>query len=196
MRQMRFCAGQSVGLLGGSFDPPHSGHRTISLAVLKALNLDFVWWLVNPQNPLKSHAPKNMAARVAACRALTQHPKIYVSDEQTRFGTLYAIDMVRRLKAAHPTINFIWIMGADNLAELHRWKGWTDFLQEIPIVVYPRPNYTIQAMHSPAALRYAHQRKKAFNARCFKFMPAPAWILLDGTLTLSQASSSALRKPT
>lgn len=186
-----FTPGMSVGLFGGSFDPPHTGHRLVSLTALKALQLDRIWWLVSPQNPLKQHAPKDAAARVAACRALARHPKIFVSDEETRLGTQYAIDTVRRLKAANPGVRFIWLMGADNLAGLHKWKFWDELMREIPVAIYPRPGSTLQAGISPAAMRFAPWRKPASAAASFRFAQAPAWIMLDGVL--SGLSSSALR---
>ncbi len=191
MARHHFKPGMSVGLFGGSFDPPHAGHCLVSLTALKALQLDRIWWLVSPQNPLKQHAPKDTAARVAACRALARHPKIFVSDEETRLGTQYAIDTVRRLKAASPGVRFVWLMGADNLAGLHKWKFWDDLMREIPVAIYPRPGSTLQAGISPAAMRFAPWRKPASAAASFRFAQAPAWIILDGVL--SGLSSSALR---
>ena len=149
MARHHFTPGMSVGLFGGSFDPPHTGHRLVSLTALKALQLDRIWWLVSPQNPLKQHAPKDTAARVAACRALARHPKIFVSDEETRLGTQYAIDTVRRLKAANPGVRFIWLMGADNLAGLHKWKFWDELMREIPVAIYPRPGQHLAGWHQP-----------------------------------------------
>ena len=191
MARHHFTPGMSVGLFGGSFDPPHTGHRLVSLTALKALQLDRIWWLVSPQNPLKQHAPIDTAARLAACRALARHPKIFVSDEETRLGTQYAIDTVRRLKAANPGVRFIWLMGADNLAGLHKWKLWDELMREIPVAIYPRPGSTLQAGISPAAMRFAPWRKPASAAASFRFAQAPAWIMLDGAL--SGLSSSALR---
>ncbi len=190
-RKPCFASGQSVGLFGGSFDPPHAGHRLVSLTALKALELDYIWWLVSPQNPLKKHPPSNMHERLAACRMVARHRKIHVSDEETRRSTHYAIDTVRHLKAAHPGVRFIWIMGADNLADLHNWKFWNEFMQELPVAVYPRPGYTLRAGGSPAATRFAPWRKPALSARQLKFNTSPAWILLDGVL--SGLASSALR---
>ena len=156
----------------------------------QGLQLDRIWWLVSPQNPLKQHAPKDIAARVARV-GLAGHPKIFVSDEETRLGTQYAIDTVRRLKAANPEVRFIWLMGADNLAGLHKWKFWDELMSEIPVAVYPRPGSTLQAGISPAAMRFAPWRKPANAAARFRFAKAPAWIMLDGVL--SGLSSSALR---
>ena len=190
--QHHFASGMSVGLFGGSFDPPHAGHRLVSLTALKALHLDRIWWLVSPQNPLKGHAPQDRASRVAACQALASHPKIFVSDEESRLGTQYAIDTVRRLKSANPGVRFIWLMGADNLAGLHKWKFWDELMNEIPVAIYPRPGSTLQAGISPAATRFAPWRKPASSAANFRFAQAPAWIMLDGVL--SGLSSSALRR--
>ena len=191
MASHHFMPGMSVGLFGGSFDPPHAGHRLVSLTALKALQLDRIWWLVSPQNPLKQHAPKDTAARVAMCRELARHPKIFVSDEETRLGTQYAIDTVRRLKEGNPGVCFIWLMGADNLAGLHKWKSWDKLMKEIPVAIYPRPGSTLQAGISPAAMRFAPWRKPPSAAASFRFAQAPAWIMLDGVL--SGLSSSALR---
>lgn len=185
-------AGMSVALFGGSFDPPHAGHRLVSLTALKALHLDRIWWLVSPQNPLKKHAPQDSATRVATCRAVAAHPRIYVSDEESRLGTRYTIDTVRRLKARHPGVRFIWLMGADNLVDLHKWKFWDELMQEVPMAIYPRTGSTLQAGLSPAATRFARWRKATAQAAHFKYFDAPAWIVLNGVL--NGLSSSALRQ--
>ena len=145
MSRIFFSPGQRVALFGGSFDPPHAGHRQAALAALKALQVDFVWWLVAPQNPLKPHQPSDMAARLTATRALAAHPKFRVSDEETRLGTHFAIDTVRALKARHRGVDFVWLVGADNLANLHAWRHWQALMQEVPLAVYPRPGATLRA---------------------------------------------------
>jgi len=190
-RRKYFAPGTSVALFGGSFDPPHAGHRLVSLAALRALRVDHVWWLVSPQNPLKTHQPKDMAHRLAACQELAHHPRIHISDEEARLGTQYAIDTVRRLKARHPGVHFIWLMGSDSLADLHRWKNWQALMQEIPMVIYPRPGSSLKALSSKAAQRFAKARVAPAQAAHFKHLKAPAWVMLDGPH--NGLSSSSLR---
>ena len=187
-----FAPGTSVALFGGSFDPPHEGHHQLSLAALRALGLDAVWWLVSPQNPLKTHQPQDMAQRLDACRKLARHPKIFVSDEENRLGTQYAIDTVRQLKARHHGVHFVWLMGSDSLASLHRWKQWQELVQEIPLVIYPRPGTTLKALSSKAAQRFQAHRIDPAQAASFKNLSAPAWMILSGKH--SDLSSSALRQ--
>ena len=158
-RRKYFARGTSVALFGGSFDPPHDGHRLVSLAALRALNIDHVWWLVSPQNPLKTHQPQEMAHRLAACETLARHPRIHVSDEEARLGTQYAIDTVRRLKAAHDGVHFIWLMGSDSLADYTGGKtgrlSCKKFLSS-----------SIHAL-APLSRRYLAKQRNA--------LPTPAW---------------------
>ncbi len=187
-----FSHGQSIALFGGSFDPPHDGHRRIAEAALKALHVDFVWWLVSPQNPLKNHPASKLSTRLEATRKLAAHPKFIVSDEETQLGTRFAIDTVRALKSRHQQVNFIWLIGADNLAQLHQWHDWQGLMRDVPIAVYPRPHDTTKAMFSAAAHRFAPYRLDARDAALLKHQTAPAWVLLDGKQ--SDLSSTDLRK--
>lgn len=119
-------------MLGGSFDPPHAGHVHISQAALKGLDLDCVWWLVSPQNPIKSITPLPLDARMGMCRDLTASlPRIVVSDLETHLGTTITYDSVKGLKKAFPRTGFVWISGMDNAHSLHRWNLWRDLLGEI-----------------------------------------------------------------
>ena len=186
-----FSPGQRVALFGGSFDPPHDGHRRLALAALKALQVDFVWWLVAPQNPLKAHQPGAMATRLAATGACAAHPRFLVSDEETRLGTRYACDTIRALKARHPGVDFIWLIGADNLAQLHRWKDWQGLMHEVPLAVYPRPTKTLKALAAPAAQRFAHARLATQDAARLARRKTPAWVILSGRQ--SPLASSAMR---
>ena len=128
-----------VGLLGGSFNPAHDGHRAISLAALRALNLDQVWWLVSPQNPLKPvKGMAGFAERMAGARAVARHPRIRVTDLEARLGTRYTVDTVRRLRARAERHRYVWLMGADNLLQLPRWQGWVEIVRRIPIAVLDR----------------------------------------------------------
>lgn len=187
-----FSRGQTVVLFGGSFDPPHAGHRLVAQAALAQLQADFVWWLVSPQNPLKAHRPGAQSARVAATQGLARHPKFIVNDAETRLGTRYAVDTVRALKAAHPGVHFIWLIGADNLAQMHKWKDWQALMGEIAMAVYPRPGATLKALAGKAALRFGAQRLPSAEAAQLGRRPAPAWTLLRGVQ--SSQSSTALRK--
>ena len=186
-----FPRGLTIGLFGGSFDPPHDGHRQVSLTALNRLGFDYVWWLVSPQNPLKARAPDTIAGRLAAAQKLARHPHIHVSDPETALGTRYAIDTVRALKARNLGVHFIWLMGADNFATLHHWRDWQALMAEVPIAVYPRPGHTLRAMTGMAATRFAQYRHATQMASAFKHYRAPGWILLQGRL--NHASSTALR---
>lgn len=123
-----------VGLLGGSFNPPHEGHVHISLAALKGLKLDAVWWLVSPQNPLKELKPLPMEERLKLCREMADHPEILVTDLEKEMGTRITYHSVRRLKSFYPATQFVWISGMDNAHSLHRWNFWKDLLEEICMV--------------------------------------------------------------
>ena len=177
-------------LFGGSFDPPHSGHRLLAEAALKQLKADFVWWLVSPQNPLKTRKAGATGARLAATRQLAAQPKFIVSDEETRLGTQYAIDTVAALQARYSHVHFIWLIGADNLANMHKWRDWQALMARVPLAVYPRPGATLKALASPAARAFApHRLVEAARLRRYD---APAWTLLRGAQ--SGESSTALRQ--
>jgi nicotinate-nucleotide adenylyltransferase len=142
-----------IGLLGGSFNPAHRGHRRISLAALRALGLDEVWWLVSPGNPLKEGA-KDMApfeARLASATRMARRAPIRVSDFESREGTRYTIDTVRRLKERHPEHCFIWLLGGDTLPNFHKWRDWRGLAREVPIAVIRRPGYD-SAAHAARAM--------------------------------------------
>lgn len=132
-----------IGLLGGSFNPAHRGHRRISLAAMRALRLDEIWWLVSPGNPLKEGA-KDMApfaARLASAQSMARRSPIRVSDFEQREGTRFTVDTVRRLKHRHPQHRFIWLLGSDTLPNLHRWRDWRGVARQVPIAVIRRPGY-------------------------------------------------------
>lgn len=154
-----------VGLLGGSFNPAHAGHRHISLEALRRLDLDEVWWLVSPQNPLKPAAGMApLAARLASAEAVARHPRIRATAIEAKLGTRYAIDTVTALQKRYPASRFIWLAGADILPELHRWHRWRDLLARVPIAVLARPRYMGAAMRSPAMAwgrRWRHSERAA-----------------------------------
>ena len=132
-------AGMRVGLLGGTFNPPHEGHLHISLAALKGLKLDCVWWLVTPQNPLKADIETPLARRVEMCRELVDHPRVLVTDIERQLGTSVTFETVRQLRLHYPSTDFVWISGMDNALSLHRWNRWQDLLGAICMVHLTRP---------------------------------------------------------
>uniref|UniRef100_UPI0012E2D0DB nicotinate-nucleotide adenylyltransferase n=1 Tax=Sandarakinorhabdus oryzae TaxID=2675220 RepID=UPI0012E2D0DB len=133
-----------IGLLGGSFNPAHDAHRHISLVALQQLQLDQVWWLVSPLNPLKSAAGMApLAKRVARAQAVARHPRIKVTALEHRLGTRFAVDTVAALQRLYPQHQFVWLAGSDIVAELHRWRRWRDLLRAIPLAVVPRPGVSL-----------------------------------------------------
>lgn len=184
-------AGQKIGLLGGSFDPPHAGHVHISRRAIRRFGLDKVWWMVSPGNPLKADAPASLARRIAACNKLVQHPKIEVTDLETRLGTRYTADTLERLQALYSGTRFVWLMGADNLAGFHHWEHWEQIVKTYPIGVLSRPGDQIAAGTSPAARRFAQYRWPESAARILATRPAPAWVLLSGPMV--EQSSTEIR---
>ena len=144
-------SGPAVGLLGGSFNPAHGGHRRISLFAMDALALDEVWWLVSPGNPLKPTAGMApLAARVASARRQTRRSRIRVTAIERELGTRYTFDTLRALLRRYPRRRFVWLMGADNLAQFHKWKEWRGIAKLMPIAVIARPGYNGGAVASPA----------------------------------------------
>ncbi len=183
--------GQRIGLLGGSFDPPHSGHVHITRWALRRLGLDRVWWLVSPGNPLKSRGPAAIERRVAACRALIDHPKVTVTDIERHLATRYTADTLARLSLHYPGVHFVWLMGSDNLARFHHWQHWDWIMANYPIAVLARPGEQVRAGLSPAARRFASQRLPQGAARLLGRGDMPRWTLLTGPM--SPDSSTAIR---
>lgn len=173
--------GMSVGLFGGSFDPPHAGHRHASDVALTRLKLDRVWWLVTPGNPLKDvgRLPP-LADRMAAAAKVARHPRAIVTDVEARLGTRYTIDLVERLTRLAPQVRFVLIIGADNWATFHRWGGWRRIADLVPIAVVDRPGATYRALSSPAARRFARGRVSEADASLLKRRRPPAWVFLSG----------------
>ena len=184
-------SGMTIGLLGGSFDPPHAGHIHISRWALRTFRLDCVWWMVSPGNPLKAEGPAALDRRMAAARALVTHPRIEVTDIETQLGTRYTVDTLRRLLPLYPGVRFVWLMGADNLAEFHRWQHWDWIMETLPIGVLARPGEQVAAGLSPAARRYADYRLNARRAGALASGEAPRWTLLTGTMV--DLSSTQIR---
>ncbi|MDE2435149.1 MAG: nicotinate-nucleotide adenylyltransferase [Sphingomonadales bacterium] len=178
-RQRANPALKTVGLLGGSFNPAHGGHRRISQFALKALGLDEVWWLVSPGNPLKPRAGMApLAARLATARQMARGARIVPTAIERELGTVYTIDTLRALRRRYPKVRFVWLMGSDNLAQLHRWRDWREIARCIPIAVIARPGYDGAAAASPAAAWLGRYRRSAASVRHRAGWSAPALIHL------------------
>lgn len=184
-------AGLKVGLLGGSFDPPHQGHLHISRLALKAFGLNQIWWMVSPGNPLKKHGPAPMARRLEACHALVDDPRIKVTDIEAHLGTRYTAATLKALMARYRQVRFVWLMGADNLAGFHQWKDWNRIMQTLPIGVLSRPEEQLAAGCSLAARRYRRARLPARRGNGLPLRNAPSWCLLNGPMV--DISSTQLR---
>ena len=184
--------GLRVGLYGGSFNPAHDGHAHVARTALRRLALDRVIWLVSPQNPLKAaEGTALLERRIEDARRHAPGRAMIVSGLEARLGSRYTIDTVRALKARFPGVRFVWIMGADNLASFHRWRGWTQIMREIPVAIVSRPGDALKSRLSPAARRFAQGRLPDTAARTLADRAPPAWIYL--TAPLNHASSTALR---
>lgn len=180
-----------VGLLGGSFDPPHQGHVHITRESLRRFGLDRVWWLVSPGNPLKAAGPQPLARRMAACAAIMDHPRVTITDIEARLGTRHTAATLARLQRMYPGVRFVWLMGADNLAQFHRWHRWRWIMQNVPVGVLARPGSGMAARRSPAAARFENARLPAAAARRLGRTRPPAWCMID--VPLVALSSSAIR---
>lgn len=180
-----------TGLLGGSFNPAHRGHRSISLAALRLLALDEVWWLVSPGNPLKpAKGMAPIAARLASARSQSRRAPIRATAIERDLGTRYTVDTLRALKRRYPRRRFVWIMGADNLAQFHRWKDWRGIAREVPIAVFARPGYEAKAFASPAmAWLRKYRVPAAALARGDWQAPMLVWLRFDP----DPVSATALR---
>lgn len=184
--------GMTVGLLGGSFNPAHDGHAHVAETAMSRLGLDRVVWLVSPQNPLKSSSDMApLADRMASARAAAHGPDMIISDFETRAGTQWTIDTLRALTARHPGVRFVWLMGSDNLASFHRWRGWTDIMRLMPMAVIARPGSMLESRTAPAAARFAKARVPQEQARMLTRLRAPAWTYL--TAPLNPRSSTLIR---
>ena len=190
-----FSPGQRIGLYGGSFNPAHAGHYAAALEALKSARLDWVWWLVSPQNPLKDPAhTEDFLERIALARRIAAHPRFMVTDVEKRTGSRMTAETLDTLKPVLARGKFVWIMGADSLAGLHRWRRWKKLSQTLPLLVIDRPGWTFRALSSPAARFLAPWRIKENDAALLPGLRPPAWVFL--TLPLRKESSTAIRSGT
>ncbi len=187
-------ARRKIGILGGSFNPPHEGHLHISREALRRLDLDEVWWLVAPQNPLKPRrgmAPLERRVQ-AATDLLRREPKIRALALEPFFGTLYTVETLRFLRQRCPHSRFVWLMGTDNLLAAHRWKHWPRLFAENCVAVFDRPPYLRQRRHAKAALRFCRARLPEARARTLLKQTPPAWTIVH--IPLRAISATALRQ--
>lgn len=184
--------GQRIGLFGGSFNPPHAGHLAVAAVALRRLALDRVWWMVTPGNPLKSTrelAP--LAQRLAAVERFADHPRMIVTAFEAAAGIRYSADAIRYVRARYPAVRFVWLMGADNLATLHRWQEWRTIMRAMPVAVVNRPGASMAALSSPAARAFWSVRLPEAEAAALPGATPPAWTFLHARL--NPLSSTALR---
>lgn len=183
--------GMAIGLLGGSFDPAHAGHAHITREAMKRFGLDRVWWLVSPGNPLKAQGPASLDRRMAQARAVMRHPKVEISDFEARTGTRYTAETLGNLLRLYPGVRFVWLMGADNLAQFDRWERWDWIMDHVAVGVIARPGSGMSARLSKAAQRYAQARIPAEQARRLPWAAPPAWCYVN--VPMSDLSSSDIR---
>lgn len=185
--------GMRIGLFGGSFNPPHEGHELVSRIALRRLRLDRLWWLVSPGNPLKDRSGlAALNARIDATRRLARDPRIVVTGIEAQIGSRYTADTLRFLHARCPGVRFVWIMGADNLLQFHRWRDWEAILRTTPVAIIDRPGATAKAASAKAALRFPAARLAEENAHLLASARPPAFVYLHGRRSAS--SSTALRR--
>ena len=181
-----------IGLLGGSFNPAHDGHRHVAEMARARLGLDQVWLLVSPGNVLKPRAGMtDFPTRLAGAARIADGRGIVASGIEAAWGTRYSIDTIRALRRRFPRARFVWLMGADILAQLPRWRRWRDFARAVPILVLPRPSYNARALAGPAARRLRGARRGAREAAVLALASPPAWVFLPAPQ--HHASASAIR---
>lgn len=181
--------GQTVGLLGGSFDPAHAGHVAITRAALARYGLDWVWWLVSPGNPLKPDAPAALPRRLAQARQVMRHPRVHVTDLEASLSSRFTADTVAILQKAYPHVRFVWLMGSDNLEHFHRWDRWDEIALRVPLGVFARPGDRLRALNAPTPRRFAADR---VPSRVLAQADPPAWSFVN--IPLRAESSTELRR--
>ena len=169
---------KKIGLLGGSFDPPHKGHLFISIEAKKILKLDEIWWLVTPQNPLKISQPATYKERVKNCKKITTNYPIKIKEIEKKIRSKFSYQTINFVQNYYNNISFFWLMGADNLINFHKWQKWRDIFKDIPIVIFKRHGYNIKALNSISAKTFSNYRtsKIDLNKKTIKSIPMWTWI--------------------
>lgn len=183
--------GQVIGLLGGSFDPAHEGHVHVTREALKRFGLSQVWWLVSPGNPLKAAGPAPMDVRLTRARSIMQHPRVVVTGLEAKLGTRYTAETLSALQSFYPGVIFVWLMGADNLAQLHLWQDWRWIMESVHVGVLARPGGRMAALTGPAARVYRPFRVKGRQSQALVQSALPAWSFVN--VPMIDQSSSAIR---
>jgi nicotinate-nucleotide adenylyltransferase len=185
--------GERIGLVGGTFNPPHEAHVLISHIALKRLGLTRIWWLVTPGNPLKDNGGlPPLEARMASASAMACDPRIVVTGFEAGLPTTFTAATLGFLAARRPGASFVWVMGADNLAQIHRWRHWRDIFRLMPVAVVDRPGWRLAALAAPAARAFRSAHVPEARAGTLPSLDPPAWTFLTGPL--SPLSSTALRR--
>ncbi|MEJ8476499.1 nicotinate-nucleotide adenylyltransferase [Roseibium algae] len=185
--------GNRIGIFGGSFNPPHSGHMLVAETALKRLCLDQIWWLVTPGNPLKDHSElAPLEKRVHMTRALADHPKMKVTAHEITLGSRFTARTIEMLLVKRPALRFVWIMGADNLAGFHSWQDWRNIMKSVPVAVVDRPGASLATLGSPLAKAFERCRVPEMDAQLLPDLKPPAWTFLH--TALDATSSTRLRQ--
>ncbi len=186
---------RAIGLLGGSFNPAHAGHLHISAIALRRLRLDEIWWVVSPQNPLKPVAGMApFAERLVGARAIARHPRIRVTGIEAGLKTSYTAETLRRLARRFPRHRFIWLMGADNLAQIHQWKDWQQIFNTVAVAILARPSYCLRALAGLAAHRFSRNRVSESASGALRRRRPPVWVFLVGPLNPLSATAIRARR--
>jgi len=186
-------SGQRVGVMGGSFNPPHEGHRIVAETALKRLGLDQLWWLATPGNPLKFHGQlMPLAKRLDLIGRFATNPRMKITSFEAELNTPYTASTLDFLKRRYPDVHFVWVMGADNLAGFHRWQRWRSIADTMPIAVVDRPRWRFRALTSLASMAIGPARLPESQAKLLPFCSPPAWVFL--TTRLSSKSSTEIRE--
>ncbi|MDE2444744.1 MAG: nicotinate-nucleotide adenylyltransferase [Alphaproteobacteria bacterium] len=187
-----FGEGQKIGLFGGSFNPAHQGHRMVALYALKRLKLDYVWWLVSPQNPLKdTKETGEYQTRLNETRGIAKHPRFKVTNLEMQLHSRNTAQTLHALKQAMSQAHFVWIMGADSFRDLDRWHNWTTIVETLPIAVLARPGYSVRALGGQAAIRYGNARLRNEQSGRLALAKPPAWVFIS--MPLRKESSTQIR---
>ena len=184
--------GLTIGLLGGSFDPPHEGHVHITKLALKIFNLSKIWWLVCPENPIKSVTPSDVNSRFLASKKIMKHPSVVITDLERKFKTKYTFQTLIKLKKLYPSTKFVWLMGADNLINFHHWKNCDWIMKNIPVGVLARPEEQIKAGLSRTAIKLGNYRLPKEKSIILSNYIPPVWTLSTGPMR--NISSTEIRK--
>ena len=184
--------GLTIGLLGGSFDPPHEGHVHITKLALKIFNLSKIWWLVCPENPIKSITPSDINSRFLASKKIMKHPSVVITDLERKFKTKYTFQTLIKLKKLYPSTKFVWLMGADNLINFHHWKNCDWIMKNIPVGVLARPEEQIKAGLSRTAIKFGNYRLPKEKSIILSNYIPPVWTLSTGPMR--NISSTEIRK--